>query len=240
MTDYKIAKVPFPIDKAKEIIDSYEKSKDTTGGFSVRYRMPKEMVKLTNEDVGAGVDESYGMGLGKAVKLSMLLQPRQMEGLNNAKGQGKAYNLVLSRKQLKAMKGQGLFSSILSAVAGPIAELAVGAIKKKIEGKGEDDTQDYQQEQPEDIAAETGGRYSNEQCIMEPTDCDICPHCKGSGLIPLLMPLLDPIINSLKKQPHPPQRMQGRPPPPKMQPMPPPPQRMPKNFQGAPHPQIGM
>lgn len=234
MTDYKIAKVPFPLEKAKEIIESYDKSKNAPGGFSVRYRMPKEMVKMVNENTGAGADESYGLGLGKAAMLSMLLQGRQMDGLMNAKGQGKAYNLVLSRKQLKAMKGQGLFSSILSAVAGPIAEAAVGAIANKIKGKGEDDTQDYE-EQPEDNIDEVGSRM-NEECIFEPSECDICPHCKGSGLIPLLAPLIDPIINSFKKQPRPPQRMQGRPmpPPPKM--MPPP--RMPKNFQGG--PQIGM
>jgi hypothetical protein len=223
MTSYKIAKVPFPVEKAKEILDSYEKSKNSPGGFSVRYRMPREMVAMVNENVGAGADNTYGLGLGRAERLSLLLQPRQMEGITNAKEKSKAYNLVMSKKQIKAMMGQGLFSSIISAVAPAVVEAAVGAISKKVKGKGEET--ETQQEQPEDIAMEAEGRGYN----IEPLeDFDVCDHCKGSGLIPLLAPLLAPLVRPGKKAPPPRPRMMA----------PPPPRFMPKNVPGA--PRIGL
>lgn len=208
MSNYKIAKVPFPVKKGKEIIESFERSKDTAGGMAIRYRMPKEMVAMLNEDVGGGADKSFGMGMGACIKCPFLLQPRQMDGIKNAKEKGKAYNLVLSKKQLQAMKGQGIFSSILSAVAGPLAEVAVGAIAKKVKGKGELAEEGVDFEEGEE--ADEGGRDDDDGSGIG--ECDICPKCMGSGFLPLLAAL--PFLKEPRQQ-RPPPRMPRKPGPPR-------------------------
>lgn len=118
-----------PLEQAKTIMESYQQTRKSPGGMSIRYRMPKVMVARGNETVGAGADESYGMGLGKAMMLPLLMQPRQFAGFENAKKQGKAYNLVLTRAQLDAMKGQGIFKKIadtLVKIAAPLLTTVAG------------------------------------------------------------------------------------------------------------------
>lgn len=126
---YRVVKVPMPLEQAKTIMESYQQTRKSPGGMSIRYRMPKVMVARGNETTGAGADESYGMGLGRAMMLPLLMQPRQFAGFENAKSQGKAYNLVLTKAQLDAMKGQGIFKKIadtLVKIAAPLLTTVAG------------------------------------------------------------------------------------------------------------------
>lgn len=188
MSNYKIIKVPFPVDKIQSMKEAYDQSKSDPGGFAVRYRMPKGMVKMINEKVGAGDDETYGMGLGKAMPMTFLLQPRQYQGVMNAKEKDKSYLLVLSAKQLKQMTGQGLFSNILINAGKEVGKAVLPALvskaSNKIRGKGGDGgEEDYQADVDEESSSEQdmeGG--GNGTC----EDCEVCPSCQGSGLLPLL------------------------------------------------------
>lgn len=128
MVNYKLIRVPFPADKAREIMEQYEACKDSPGGMEIRYRLPRQMVgagSVDGEDFDPESEELVGMGLGSLIKMPILLQPRQFQGFQSAKAKGKSYPLVLNRAQLKAMKGQGLFkdiASVIAKIASPLLE----------------------------------------------------------------------------------------------------------------------
>ena len=128
MPDYKLIKVPFPADKAMEIMNQYEACRKSPGGMEIRYKMASPMVKagsIDGDDFDVESEELVGMGLGKLIKMPFLLQPRQFQGFRSAKEKGKSYNLVLNRKQLDQMRGSGLFkdiASIVAKIASPLLE----------------------------------------------------------------------------------------------------------------------
>lgn len=225
MTNYRMIKVPFPVDKAQEIMEQYEACRHSPGGIEIRYRMPKEMVKagsIDGEDVDVSTEELTGMGLGKLMRMPLLVQPRQLTGFKSAKEKGKSYNLVLNRKQLDHMRGQGLFkdiASVIAKIAGPLLETVVpgsseefakisdkviGAVdnailkpkaKKAIKNvlatsKREQDRVIKSDLPPEEKAKKLAKLV--EESMVEATsaakevmgsgeDCDVCPHCMGSG-----------------------------------------------------------
>jgi hypothetical protein len=154
MSKYKVVKLPFPVSGIEDIKKQYLESKGSPGGMSVRYRMPKQMVQLVGSGDDMGDDETYGMGLGKAKQWMIKLQPRQLTGLNKAKTNGKSYDLVLTKAQLKSMHGSGWFSDLFAPIAKAIAPVAEALIKP--------------------LTGKPRGRGAN---------IEICSSCCGSGLL---------------------------------------------------------
>lgn len=165
---YKIARLPFPVEQIQKIIDSYDKSKDSPGGLSIKYRMPKKLVATVNEPMGSGVCGA-GLDMGECIPWTIMLQPRQLTGLQNAKAKKIGYTLVLTKAQLKQMKGQGLFSTIAKTALTALAPIAVDVVSKKLKGKGTDEEDDL--------------NYQGYEADDESQQHEICPNCNGEGII---------------------------------------------------------
>lgn len=225
MVNYKLVHVPFPADMAQKVLDTYESSKDSPGGIDIRYRLPKELVKagsVDGEDFDLDTEEIMGTGLGGMIKMPLLLQPRQLLGFQSAQSKGKSYPLVLTKAQLKAMKGQGLFAKIGNAllkVVAPIVDgLAPGSgdaveavgekvissidkqilrpkAKKAVKSVLRERLPEVEKVRKSDLSnvekarkiAELTAEINKEavdaaQEVMGSGDCDVCPHCMGSGM----------------------------------------------------------